>query len=262
VSQFKFACPVCGQHLEAGVEEEGRTTECPSCFKKLTVPQAPTGTGTKLIITASLADARRVPATPAVEPGAQPANRPRVRGPALYIVLALLSVLVAAGAIVLVKRGQSKPAPEPPPTPRLWTERTEALRLVEGPVRGSLSGWDFSLTTAVWQDTRLILRQDGRQPEALRLQISFPLQGGELVPGKAFRLGPDDPPFEPPIRILWKAADGTEKSEAVCSKYLLWVEFDKVSKSAVGGRIHLCLMDSQRSWLAGRFSATIRTRVK
>ncbi len=263
VSQFKFACPVCGQHLEAGADEEGQTTECPSCFKKLTVPQAPTSGGSKLIITASLADTRRVPVPRALEPVPQPVPPQRSRRPLIYLLLGLLAALLAAVGFYLAKRSHTEPPPpEPPPKVSLWTDQTNALTLLEAPVAGALNGWDFAPTTAIWQDTRLILRQDGGQPEGLQLQITFPLHGGELVPGKTFRLNSGDPPFDPPIRILWKQPDGTEKNEPVRSQYLLQIEFDRVSKAAVGGRIHLCLTDSQRSWVAGRFSAKNRTKVK
>lgn len=261
VSQFKFACPICGQHLEAGADEAGQTTECPSCFKKLTVPQAPTSGGSKLIITASLADTRRVPLHRSDEAPAPPVAAGCSSRLWLALLLVLLAAGLAAGAWYLTRRAPTQPPPEPS-KPSHWTGDAQALTLLETPVEGQIKGWDFVPTRSIWQDTRLILRQDGGQPEALRLQVTFPLHGGELVPGKTFRLGLNDQPFEPPIRMLWKEPDGTEKSEPVGSKYLLWIEFDQVSKSTVGGRIHLCLADDQKSWVAGRFSARNQTKVK
>lgn len=38
---MKFSCPFCDQHLEADEEMEGVETACPSCDRKLVVPQAP-----------------------------------------------------------------------------------------------------------------------------------------------------------------------------------------------------------------------------
>lgn len=99
VRQFKFACPVCGQHLQAAAEEAGRATECPSCFKKLTVPQAPTDSGTKLIITAALADTRRSPVPNIPAPGQSAPAPAKSKGRWIYVVLSLLA-LVAVGAVL------------------------------------------------------------------------------------------------------------------------------------------------------------------
>jgi len=134
------------------------------------------------------------------------------------------------------------------------------LRLLDAPVKGRLNGWAFDMNTVFWRDTRLVLRQNGGEPEGLRLAIDFPIKGGELVAGKTFRVGPGDPPFEVPLRVIWKNAANRDTEKRFGSGYLLWVEFDAVSGSEVGGRIHLCLPDPERSWLAGRFKAENRTK--
>ena len=41
MSEFKFACPVCGQHITAGSSASGSQIVCPTCFQKIVVPQAP-----------------------------------------------------------------------------------------------------------------------------------------------------------------------------------------------------------------------------
>ena len=38
-ASFKFACPHCGQHLEAEPDMVGMELECPSCGKTITVPE-------------------------------------------------------------------------------------------------------------------------------------------------------------------------------------------------------------------------------
>ena len=143
----------------------------------------------------------------------------------------------------------------------MWTDEVAALRLTEEAVQGRLNGWDFKATRAIWRDTRLILRQDNSTPAALRLELTFPLKGGELVPGKTFRLGLQDPPFAAPIRIRWKDDNGVDQQRPCPSGYVMWIEFDEVNSSNVSGRIHLCLPDPTRSWVAGRFTADVRTVV-
>ena len=39
MSEFKFACPVCGQHITSDASATGKHLECPTCFQKIVVPQ-------------------------------------------------------------------------------------------------------------------------------------------------------------------------------------------------------------------------------
>jgi DNA-directed RNA polymerase subunit RPC12/RpoP len=41
MSEFKYACPVCGQHMKCDSSQSGTVMECPTCFQKITAPQAP-----------------------------------------------------------------------------------------------------------------------------------------------------------------------------------------------------------------------------
>ncbi len=41
MSEFKYACPVCGQHIKCDSSQSGTQMECPTCFQKIVVPQAP-----------------------------------------------------------------------------------------------------------------------------------------------------------------------------------------------------------------------------
>jgi DNA-directed RNA polymerase subunit RPC12/RpoP len=50
MSAFKYACPVCGQHIECDVSQTGTVMECPTCFQKITVPQAPAAENPKFIM--------------------------------------------------------------------------------------------------------------------------------------------------------------------------------------------------------------------
>ena len=61
MSEFKYACPVCGQHIKCDSLQSGSVMECPTCFQKITVPQAPATSDSKLIITGKKAGERPVP---------------------------------------------------------------------------------------------------------------------------------------------------------------------------------------------------------
>ena len=50
VAEFKFACPVCHQHIMADSAMAGAQIECPTCFRQIIVPRSPMGNTTKLIL--------------------------------------------------------------------------------------------------------------------------------------------------------------------------------------------------------------------
>lgn len=52
MSEFKFACPVCGQHMMCDTSHGGSVMECPTCFQKIVAPQAP-APDAKFILTGS-----------------------------------------------------------------------------------------------------------------------------------------------------------------------------------------------------------------
>ena len=65
MSEFKFACPVCGQHITADSSNSGTQITCPTCFQAMVVPQAPVAGSSNLILSASQANKHRstVPGT-------------------------------------------------------------------------------------------------------------------------------------------------------------------------------------------------------
>jgi len=132
MSEFKYACPVCGQHIKCDSSQTGTVMECPTCFQKITVPQAPAMGDSKLIITGTKVGERPIPAASG-NSGA--ATAPEKHFPlAAFAFIALLCALVAAAFVFRGKifksagdqtSGQtnqvtSAPAKQevPPPAPR------------------------------------------------------------------------------------------------------------------------------------------------
>lgn len=62
MSEFKFACPVCGQHMMCDTSQGGSIMECPTCFQKIVAPQAP-APDAKFILTGSLYVEKKIPGT-------------------------------------------------------------------------------------------------------------------------------------------------------------------------------------------------------
>ena len=61
MSAFKFACPVCGQHIECAADKAGLQMECPTCFRKLVVPQPSAEGSSSLVLSASEVHTRAIP---------------------------------------------------------------------------------------------------------------------------------------------------------------------------------------------------------
>jgi regulation of enolase protein 1 (concanavalin A-like superfamily)/DNA-directed RNA polymerase subunit RPC12/RpoP len=59
MSEFKYACPVCGQHIQCDSSQTGTVMDCPTCFQQITVPQAPAGADQKLLLAGSKAGERK-----------------------------------------------------------------------------------------------------------------------------------------------------------------------------------------------------------
>src|SRR5512137_3024329 len=102
MSEFKFACPVCGQHITADSSTSGGQIGCPTCFQKIVVPQAPASADTKFILSASQVAKPRPTAADAVSQlGPLQPSSPRSSWPA---VVALLVLLCAVGAAAFIFR--------------------------------------------------------------------------------------------------------------------------------------------------------------
>ena len=108
MSEFKYACPVCGQHIRCDSSQAGSVMDCPTCFQKITVPQAPTAGDQKFIITGSKVTKRRR-SVPAEDGGIV---APPKKSPVAAAFLIGLVILAAGAGVYFLG---PKHAPENPP---------------------------------------------------------------------------------------------------------------------------------------------------
>ena len=95
MSEFKYACPVCGQHIKCDSSQSGSVMECPTCFQKITVPQAPATDDAKFIITGTKVGERPMP-TAGVDTGAASPPEKHFSLAAFAVVVLLCAVAAAA----------------------------------------------------------------------------------------------------------------------------------------------------------------------
>ena len=121
--EFKFACPVCGQHITADATASGGQIACPTCFRNIVVPQAPASEDTKFILAAAHA-----PGSPLTSVGTA-VKRHRNPSKNLFSLLSASGLLLLSGILALAlfafgERLFRNPPPEPEPQPGVTLTHT------------------------------------------------------------------------------------------------------------------------------------------
>lgn len=279
MSEFKFACPVCGQHITADSSGSGGQIDCPTCFRKIIVPQAPASQDTKLILSASQVAKPRPTAAEAVSQlgPLEPAPR-RSAVPALALLL-LLACGAGAGLYVfrdkLLRTGKppaaaitNAPAPAtnvavalntayPVPTNIVWTLDLTNAVIPDTPAVGQIHGSGFRCERASLRGGTLSLSQGKDWPWDLSVSVSLLARHGEELSGKTVDI-PADRPRARPVTLRWKNEQKEPATATFSRGYALKLVFGEATNGRMPGSIYLCLPDKQQSFVAGTFDAEIR----
>jgi DNA-directed RNA polymerase subunit RPC12/RpoP len=274
MSEFKYACPVCGQHIKCDSTQSGTTMECPTCFQKIVAPQAPATDDPKFIITGTKLDERPIPGT---DLGAAPAPVPEKNFPAPTIVL--MALLCAAAALFVFSGKFFKSAgglPPPPPggptvpahPPKLppliapsandtnWMLDLAAAVIPEERAAGRIHGRDFICERAFLQSGTLTLRTGTHGTVELGVLINFKNAQTESLSGQSINVATNaDKAANVMLRWL---EDGRQKKENFDDRYAMRLEFGPLVGNHLPGKIYLCTPDDGKSYVAGAFIADIR----
>ncbi len=278
MSEFKFACPVCGQHITADGSTSGGQIDCPTCFQKIVVPQAPASQDTKLILSAAqVAKPRPVPSDAASQLGPLPTSPSRSSILALIILLILIG---GAGAALFAFRDQILKAfrgkapvstnaivmssnvpvafhsPYPVPTNITWTLDLTNSVFPEETAVGRIHGHGFLCEKAILRGGLLSLGQ-GKGPWDLAVSIHLFARQGEELSGKTLEVFPTQP-HSPRVVLRWKNELRKSASETIRSGYALRLVFEQAAEGRMPGKIYLCLPDAAKSFVAGTFTAEIK----
>jgi hypothetical protein len=279
MSEFKFACSVCGQHITADSSHSGGQLDCPTCYQKLVIPQAPTSSDPKFIITASQVGKPRP-----IKTDAAGNFIPPVAGKSGPIVMAVLVLLLGGlGAAGYVFRHKLFPDKQPPPaqaqpggvavkkapvvTPMTvyavptnfaWTLDLSQASPPETPAAGQIHGKGFSCERAILQGGTLNLRQGASGLADLGLSVHFFATLGEELSGKTIEIAPDRAPPVPKVVLRWKNELGKAVTRNINDGYALKVTFAEAAAGRIKGKLYLCAPDEDKSFAAGSFDAEIR----
>jgi len=270
MSEFKFACPVCGQHITCDARTSGSQMDCPTCFRKIVVPQAPSANSPNLILTAAQVTTRPLPQT-SVEPLAgTPSGR---RFPIAAVALLIALCAVAAGAFAfrdkILQFAQNQPPAKtnsaskkkhkvvampvaPPANDTNWTLNLAEVKIPDTPATGRIHGRDFLSQRGTLQGGKLDLRQGGT---GLTIQL-FAKQGEDLA-GQSINIEASRT-NSPKVILRWKDDEEKSETKTIREGYALRLEFGQATNARMPVKIYLCTPDDAKSYLAGAFTAEIR----
>jgi DNA-directed RNA polymerase subunit RPC12/RpoP len=281
MSEFKYACPVCGQHIKCDSSQAGTVMECPTCFQKITVPQAPSTAGQKFIITGTKVGERPAQNIPTDREVAVPEKKFP-----LAAVLILLVLVCAAGAAVFAFRGKifkssgGAPADEvasgsdmestpaktqtpfrpalvaPPANDANWMLKLDKAVIPDSTAAGRIHGQDFVVERASLQNGTLTLRYGTRGAVALGVLINFGGTQPEALAGQSLNII-TNAPTAARITLIWQDGGKTAR-ENLDGGYALRLNFGQVSGNRLSGKIYFCAPDETKSYVAGTFNADIR----
>jgi hypothetical protein len=273
MSEFKFACPVCGQHMQCDSSQGGTVMECPTCFQKITAPQAPSSDEQKFIITGTKKGERPASAIPETTANFTPAKK----GFPGALVVMIIFILIGA-AVAFIYRGTIfKPAnpsspnaialPSSPlpvvvvptnlPLPagtNYWTLNVKAVGTPEVPAGGKVHGKFFTGQKMVLNADGLTIRTASFPPEA-GITIYLRPNPIESLFGKSIAFETSTP-GTPPVYLRWQDGQGQAVQQAETA-YALRLEFGQPESNYISGKIYLCTPDEMKSYVVGRFNAEI-----
>jgi len=274
MSEFKFACPVCGQHITCDSGTSGTQMECPTCFRKLVVPQV-SATGSKgFVLTAAEVQSRPTPL-----PGNGQAGTPTTPAGKLPVAaIALVLLVCAAGTGIFLFRGKLFNSGKPDVTPATnapvaakkpvvpvvllppstnWTLNLADAQIPDAPASGIVMGRAFKLERAVIQAGRLDLRQGPKWPPDVGVSIHLFAERTEDLAGKTVVLE-STRTNSPRVILRWKDEQDNALSKDFRKGYAARVEFGQVTSNRLTGKIYLATTDDAKSYAAGTFIAEIR----
>ena len=271
MSEFKYACPVCGQHIKCDSSQSGSQMVCPTCFQKIIVPQAPTEEQKFILTGTKVGEDRPVPKTPEPYPYSSPPPAKNFSGVAVVVII-LLFIMAAVGFVyhgTIFKKPalqaltppadqttppQKKQAPmpaAPPSNDANWMLNLKDVTIPDSLAAGRLEGQDFICQRAVFSNGNLNLH-DGD----LSFAINFGGAAPEALAGKTIHVS-TNATTAARISLHWKDGDQAMR-ESFTNDYAMLLNFDSIHDNRITGEIYLCTSDKQKSYVAGTFQAEIR----
>lgn len=272
MSDYKFACPVCGQHMKCDSSQAGSVMECPTCFQKITAPQAPASDDTKFIITGIKVGSRPVPKTPADRSPVVPAGK---SFPVGWLVLLVALLAAVAGGFAFREKifphslpvvtdpadnANANTAPKKnsptnlrPANDTNWTYALDGLAIPDAAAAGWVHGQPFNCDRAIFATNGVLTLRSG--PD-LNVAISFNGAQAGVFAGKSIRVKTNT---DKAVRVTLRWRDDRQNGrDNFDGGYALRLEFGAIAGNHLPGKIYLVMPDAEKSYIAGTFNAEVR----
>jgi hypothetical protein len=280
MSDFKFACPVCGQHITCDSASSGSQMDCPTCFRKLVVPQASAPGKTNFVMTASEVQTRTIPLTGKT---AAPAIAETKNFPVVAITIGVLVCGAVLGGVAFYFHGkktvssadQNNPTndvaslvaptnaqpvvtlPTPSADATNWTLTLDDAVIPDAPANGAVNGFGFTLERSTIQEGKLDLRQGAKWPPDVGVSIHLLAKRIEDIAGRTVIIEPTRT-NAPKVILRWKSEQGKAVTKEFKSGYAARLEFGQVNGKWLPGKIFIATPDDAHSYVAGTFNTEIR----
>jgi len=272
MSSFKFACPVCGQHITCDSVGSGTHMNCPTCFRKLIVPNAPASGAQNFVLTAAEVQSRPNGGQTQSATGTAP-RMPHKRSVGFLVTSVVAVIVLTATVFAFLKIRDHRRKAAQSQTPALtnslqlalasaaegtnWTLDLSKAKLPAEPAMGSIHGFSFNLDRAVIHEGRLDLRQGPKWPPDLGLSIHLYANRSEDLAGRTVILE-SSRTNAPKLILRWKNEEGKVTTKEFRNGYAARIEFGGVTNKLLAGRIYVAAPDEAKSYAFGTFNAEIR----
>lgn len=106
---------------------------------------------------------------------------------------------------------------------------------------------------------RLELRQGADFFADYTVQIPISEPNPSKLSGRTFRWPSDDPKdTKPSVRVGWKPAGGPFTKFLFDPQFVMRLEFGQLKGNQLPGRIYLCVVDPEKSFVRGSFVAELK----
>jgi hypothetical protein len=275
MSEFKFACPVCGQHITVDSSASGKQLECPTCFQGIVAPQAPVLGDPKLILSGSkVSPSRSKPFDTVSGLEGRISRRQKLKASVASLLLlgatggvafflwrneltAVANGLAERATVPKPKVTNTFKSPQPIPSNVSWSLNVTNAPIPSGEVVGKIHGNGFLCERATLKNGRLSLKQGQTGPPDLGITVLLGARRPEDLSGKVVVVATNTPGPLPRIVLRWKDDREEPTSERIHDGYAMKVIFGPLMNDRIRGRIFIALPDEQKSFAAGAFDAEI-----
>lgn len=142
-----------------------------------------------------------------------------------------------------------------------WTKELAGVEIPSGPVTGRIQGQPFKMENVTLENGWLKFAQGKDFFANLEMDVVLFEDDSTKLSGRTFIVPKDGFGLNPHIWMKWKEEGGNlPKQRNFMDGYALRLEFGRLSRGKLPGKIYLCVPDKEKSFVAGTFEVQVRPK--